>query len=59
MRGGSGSCFPLVELLTLEERGQFPDESPKIKGEQIHSVGVLESAGIVGNSVSTVFLFVY
>ena len=43
------------ELLNcqLQENGQFPDESEKIKGTQIHSVGVLPSTNrrYTGNSV--------
>ena len=38
--GGSESEILQAELLKLQETGQFPDESAKIKGAQIHSVGV-------------------
>ena len=41
--GGSGSWFALAELLKVEERGQFPDDPPKIKGVQILSVVVLRN----------------
>ena len=30
--GESGGWFALVELLKIEERGQFPDESVKVEG---------------------------
>ena len=49
-RGGGGMYDTLLSdtlcpngltLLKLQESGQFPDESPKIKGTQIHSVVVL------------------
>ena len=34
----SGRRITLAELLKLQESGQFPDESVKIEGAQIHSV---------------------
>ena len=33
--GESGGRITLVELLKLQESGQFPDESVKIEGSQI------------------------
>ena len=38
MSGESGGWFALVELLKIEERGQFPDESVKVEGVSIHCV---------------------
>ena len=47
LRDTSGSWFELVELLKLQENGQFPDESVKIQGIQIHRIDVvLEISGI-------------
>ena len=42
-RGGSGTGHGHVaqaELLKLQKSGQFPDESVRIKGAQIHYVNV-------------------
>ena len=45
--GESGGWFTLPELLKLQESGQFPDESVKIDGTQIHCVDtVLVIVGI-------------
>jgi hypothetical protein len=35
-----------TELLNLQKRGQFPDESVKIKDTQIHNVNVPDVLGI-------------
>jgi hypothetical protein len=37
---GNGSWITETELLKMKEIGQFPDESAKIKGAQVHSGGV-------------------
>ena len=57
--GGSGSWFALVELLKLQESGQFSDESVKIEVTQTHSRRpvVLEIAD-KGNSVRGVIIIV-
>ncbi len=47
--GGSGTghgWIPETELLNLQKRGQFPDESIKMKDTQIHNVNVPDVLGI-------------
>ena len=41
-----GFKFTVVELLDLQENGQFPDESVKIEDTQIHNGDVLAIVGI-------------
>ena len=57
---GSRGWITLVELLKLQENGQFPDESVKVKGVRIHSVGVcsIRNSRHKGNRVRVTIILV-